>query len=257
MRTLVESSRSRVFWILVGTFWICGWSTNGLIQTHLIPAAHDHGMPPGTAAGLLAVIGVFDIVGTVGSGWLTDRMDPRLLLFVYYWFRGMSLLVVPWLLGPVVAPPLWVFIVFYGLDWVATVPPRSRCAGPTSAWSAPASSSAGCSPPTWSARASRRASPAGPRVQRRLLRCLDDGRRTAASSPPSPASPSPSGSARPTPVPAGRGSARGVLGLEQVVTDQVDVRAVAQALGEPVAADLHEAAAQRHPLRGRRCRRRR
>ena len=116
-------SRSRVFWILVGTFWICGWSTNGLIQTHLIPAAHDHGMPPGTAAGLLAVIGVFDIVGTVGSGWLTDRMDPRLLLFVYYWFRGMSLLVVPWLLGPVVPPPLWVFIVFYGLDWVATVPP--------------------------------------------------------------------------------------------------------------------------------------
>ena len=105
------------------TFWICGWSTNGLIQTHLIPAAHDHGMPPGTAAGLLAVIGVFDIVGTVGSGWLTDRMDPRLLLFVYYWFRGMSLLVVPWLLGPVIQPPLWVFIVFYGLDWVATVPP--------------------------------------------------------------------------------------------------------------------------------------
>jgi MFS family permease len=123
VRTLAESSRSRVFWILVGTFWICGWSTNGLIQTHLIPAAHDHGMPPGTAAGLLAVIGAFDIVGTIGSGWLTDRMDPRLLLFVYYWFRGMSLLVVPWLLGPVVAPPLWVFIVFYGLDWVATVPP--------------------------------------------------------------------------------------------------------------------------------------
>jgi predicted MFS family arabinose efflux permease len=112
-----------VFWILVGTFWVCGWSTNGLIQTHLIPAAHDHGMPPGTAAGLLAVIGAFDIVGTVGSGWLTDRIDPRVLLFVYYWFRGMSLLVVPWLLGPVVAPPLWVFIVFYGLDWVATVPP--------------------------------------------------------------------------------------------------------------------------------------
>jgi sugar phosphate permease len=123
VRTLRESSRSKVFWILVGTFWVCGWSTNGLIQTHLIPAAHDHGMPPGTAAGLLAVIGLFDIVGTVGSGWLTDRMDPRLLLFVYYWFRGMSLLVVPWLLGPVVAPPLWVFIVFYGLDWVATVPP--------------------------------------------------------------------------------------------------------------------------------------
>jgi predicted MFS family arabinose efflux permease len=123
LRTLRTSSRSRVFWVLVATFWVCGWSTNGLIGTHFIPAAHDHGMPPTTAAGLLAVIGVFDIIGTVGSGWLTDRVDPRLLLFVYYWFRGMSLLVVPWLLGPQVEPSLFVFIVFYGLDWVATVPP--------------------------------------------------------------------------------------------------------------------------------------
>ena len=168
-----------MFWILVGTFWICGWSTNGLIQTHLIPAAHDHGMPPGTAAGLLAVIGVFDIVGTVGSGWLTDRMDPRLLLFVYYWFRGMSLLVVPWLLGPVVAPPLWVFIVFYGLDWVATVPPTvALCrthfglerSGVVFGWVF-ASHMVG---------RGRRGElrRLGPRVQRRLLRCLDDRRRT-------------------------------------------------------------------------------
>ena len=118
-----ESSRSRVFWILVGTFWICGWSTNGLIGPTSSRPPTTTGCRRATAAGLLALIGVFDIVGTVGSGWLTDRMDPRLLLFVYYWFRGMSLLVVPWLLGPVVAPPLWVFIVFYGLDWVATVPP--------------------------------------------------------------------------------------------------------------------------------------
>ena len=123
LRVFAASTRSRVFWVLVATFWVCGWSTNGLIGTHFIPAAHDHGMPSTTAAGLLAVIGVFDIVGTVGSGWLTDRVDPRLLLFVYYWLRGMSLLVVPWLLGPTVEPSLFVFIVFYGLDWVATVPP--------------------------------------------------------------------------------------------------------------------------------------
>ena len=105
------------------TFWICGWSTNGLIGTHFIPAAHDHGMPETTSASLLALIGVFDIAGTVASGWLTDRVDSRYLLFVYYFFRGLSLLVVPWLLGPHVHPSLFVFILFYGLDWVATVPP--------------------------------------------------------------------------------------------------------------------------------------
>ena len=105
------------------TFWICGWSTNGLIGTHFIPAAHDHGMPATTSASLLALIGVFDIVGTVASGWLTDRVDSRYLLFGYYFFRGLSLLVVPWLLGPHVHPSLFLFILFYGLDWVATVPP--------------------------------------------------------------------------------------------------------------------------------------
>jgi predicted MFS family arabinose efflux permease len=121
--TLRESSRSRTFWILFVTFWICGWSTNGLIGTHFIPAAHDHGMPETTSAGLLALIGIFDILGTVASGWLTDRVDSRYLLFVYYFFRGLSLLAVPWLLGPDVHPSLFVFILFYGLDWVATVPP--------------------------------------------------------------------------------------------------------------------------------------
>jgi MFS family permease len=123
IRTLRESSRSRVFWCLFLSFWICGWSTNGLIGTHFIPAAHDHGMPETTSATLLALIGVFDIVGTVASGWLTDRVDSRYLLFTYYFFRGLSLLVVPWLLADAVHPSLFVFIVFYGLDWVATVPP--------------------------------------------------------------------------------------------------------------------------------------
>ena len=123
VRTLRESSRSRTFWILFVTFWICGWSTNGLIGTHFIPAAHDHGMPQTTSASLLALIGIFDIVGTIASGWLTDRVDSRYLLFVYYLLRGLSLLTVPWLLAATVHPSLFVFIVFYGLDWVATVPP--------------------------------------------------------------------------------------------------------------------------------------
>ncbi|PUA81662.1 MFS transporter [Nocardioides currus] len=120
---LRENTGNRTFWILFGTSWICGWSTNGLIGTHFIPAAHDHGMPASTSAGLLALIGVFDIVGTIASGWLTDRVDSRYLLCGYYFFRGLSLLGVPWLLGPHVHPSLFLFILFYGLDWVATVPP--------------------------------------------------------------------------------------------------------------------------------------
>jgi sugar phosphate permease len=120
---LARSMRSGTFWVLVGTFFVCGWSTNGLVGTHFVAAAHDHGMPPTTAASLLALIGVFDIIGTVGSGWLSDRIDPRLLLLVYYGLRGLSLLAVPAVLGPTAAPPLLFFVVFYGLDWVATVPP--------------------------------------------------------------------------------------------------------------------------------------
>ena len=120
---LVRSSRSWTFWALVLTFWVCGWSTNGLIQTHFIPAAHDHGMGTQTAAGLLALVGIFDIAGTVASGWLTDRVDSRVLLAIYYGGRGLSLLAIDAVLAPDVQPALWVFIVFYGLDWVATVPP--------------------------------------------------------------------------------------------------------------------------------------
>jgi len=104
-------------------FAICGASTNGLVGTHFVPAAHDHGMATTAAAGLLAVVGVFDVVGTVASGWLTDRVDPRLLLAGYYGFRGVSLALLPVLLSDSVQPSIVVFVVVYGLDWVATVPP--------------------------------------------------------------------------------------------------------------------------------------
>ncbi|HCT80941.1 MAG TPA: MFS transporter [Micromonosporaceae bacterium] len=121
--TLRMASKSRTFWLLVAGFAICGATTNGLIGTHFLPAAHDHGMAPTTAAGLLALIGIFDIVGTVGSGWLTDRVDSRLLLGVYYGLRGLSLLTLPLLLTNSVRPSLLIFVIFYGLDWIATVPP--------------------------------------------------------------------------------------------------------------------------------------
>jgi MFS family permease len=114
---------SRAFWLLAGSFAICGMTTNGLIATHFIPAANDHGMPTTVAAGLLATIGILDVAGTVFSGWLTDRVDPRLLLLVYYAGRGVSLLLLPSLLSAQAEPSTWVFVIFYGLDWVATVPP--------------------------------------------------------------------------------------------------------------------------------------
>jgi len=123
LTTLRTSARSGTFWALFVSFWICGWSTNGLIGTHFIPAAHDHGMPETTSASLLALIGIFDIAGTIASGWLTDRVDPRKLLFCYYFLRGLSLLWVDMLLGPSLHPSLFLFVLFYGLDWVATVPP--------------------------------------------------------------------------------------------------------------------------------------
>ncbi len=123
VRVLRFASRTWVFWALALTFWICGWSTNGIIQTHFIPAAHDHGMPSTTAAGLLALVGVFDIAGTIASGWLTDRVDPRWLLAGYYFGRALSLVALDAVLAPGIVPGMWVFIVFYGLDWVATVPP--------------------------------------------------------------------------------------------------------------------------------------
>lgn len=120
---LRESCRTRPFLLLAGTFFVCGWTTNGIISSHFVPAAHDHGMAATTAAGLLAVVGIFDIAGTIGSGWLTDRVDPRKLLAVYYGLRGLALLAVPTLLGPSVDPPLLVVVALFGLDWVATVPP--------------------------------------------------------------------------------------------------------------------------------------
>ena len=120
---LVESLSKPAFWILAGTFFVCGWTTNGLIGAHFIPAAHDHGMPMGTAAGLLALVGIFDFVGTILSGWLTDRVNPIYLLLFYYGLRGLALFTVPFVLGPTVELPLMFFVVFYGLDWIATVPP--------------------------------------------------------------------------------------------------------------------------------------
>ncbi len=128
IRTLREASSSRSFWLLALTFFICGATTNGLIGTHLIPAGVDHGMSEIAAARLLALIGIFDIVGTTVSGWLTDRYDPRKLLFGYYGLRGLSLLILPWALGSANFA-LIAFIVFYGLDWVATVPPTVALAG--------------------------------------------------------------------------------------------------------------------------------
>jgi MFS family permease len=116
-------ARVPAFWLLAGSFAICGMTTNGLIGTHFIPAANDHGMPSTVAAGLLATVGILDVAGTVFSGWLTDRVDPRLLLVVYYVGRGVSLVLLPSLLSPRAEPGTWVFIIFYGLDWVATVPP--------------------------------------------------------------------------------------------------------------------------------------
>jgi len=114
--------RVRDFWLLAGTFFICGWTTNGAVQSHFLPAAHDHGISEVHAAGVLAVIGVFDIAGSTVSGWLTDRHDPARLLFAYYTLRGLALA----LLVPLFAAPGWTLVAFavvYGLDWVATVPP--------------------------------------------------------------------------------------------------------------------------------------
>jgi predicted MFS family arabinose efflux permease len=113
------------FWLLFGGFLVCGVSTNGLLSTHFIPAAGDHAIHRATAAGLLSVVGVFDVAGTILSGWLSDRMDPRILLAVYYGTRGIALVFLDAALGAG-GLPLWVFMIFYGLDWVATVPPTVR-----------------------------------------------------------------------------------------------------------------------------------
>jgi MFS family permease len=122
--TLRDASKSTVFWILFATFFICGASTNGLVQVHLIPMCFDFGIPQVQAASLLAAMGIFDFFGTIVSGWLSDRYDNRYLLFWYYGLRGLSLLLLPFTDFSFYG--LSLFAVFYGLDWIATVPPTVR-----------------------------------------------------------------------------------------------------------------------------------
>jgi MFS family permease len=122
--TLRDASKTRVFWILFATFFICGASTNGLVQVHLIPMCADFGIPQVQAASLLAAMGVFDFVGTILSGWLSDRYDNRWLLFWYYGLRGLSLVFLPFTDFSFYG--LSLFAMFYGLDWIATVPPTVR-----------------------------------------------------------------------------------------------------------------------------------
>jgi sugar phosphate permease len=128
LSALGRGLKSRDFWLLSGTFFICGASTNGLVGTHLIPACVDRGIPEVKAAGLLAAMGIFDLVGTTASGWLTDRFDSRKLLAAYYALRGLSLLFLPAAFN-FNFYGLSVYAVFYGLDWVATVPPTVKLAG--------------------------------------------------------------------------------------------------------------------------------
>jgi len=118
---LGEGARHRDFWLLAGTFFVCGFTTNGLIGTHMIAFCADNGMAVTAAGGLLAIMGVFDLVGTTASGWLTDRYDPRKLLFYYYGLRGLSLIYLPF--ADFSFYGLSLFAVIYGLDWIATVPP--------------------------------------------------------------------------------------------------------------------------------------
>ena len=124
LTTLRDAAKTRVFWYLFATFFICGFTTNGLVGTHLIAFCGDMGIAEVQAAGLLAVMGVFDLIGTTLSGWLTDRFDPRKLLGVYYSVRGLSLIYLPYSGFSIAA--LTIFAVFYGLDWIATVPPTLR-----------------------------------------------------------------------------------------------------------------------------------
>jgi len=121
---LREASGSPTFWMLFGSFFVCGASTNGLIQTHFVSLCGDFGLGSVQAAGMLAAIGVFDVFGTIGSGWLSDRFDSRWLLFVYYGLRGLSLVALPF--SNFDFYQLSLFTVFYGLDWVATVPPTVK-----------------------------------------------------------------------------------------------------------------------------------
>ncbi|MER8388965.1 MFS transporter [Mesorhizobium sp. M1380] len=124
LSTLRRAAGTRVFWYLFATFFVCGFTTNGLVGTHLIAFCGDMGIGEVQAAGLLSMMGIFDLIGTTLSGWLTDRFDPRKLLGVYYGIRGLSLIYLPY--SGFSATSLIIFAVFYGLDWIATVPPTLR-----------------------------------------------------------------------------------------------------------------------------------
>jgi MFS family permease len=124
LKTLKDASRVPIFWVLFATFFVCGSSTNGLIQTHFITLCHDYGLAAVGAASVLAMMGAFDFVGTIGSGWLSDRFDNRWLLFWYYGLRGISLLYLPF--TDFTFYGLSLFAMFYGLDWIATVPPTVK-----------------------------------------------------------------------------------------------------------------------------------
>lgn len=127
--TLGRGARSPTFWVLFASFFVCGLSTNGLIGTHMVAMCFDYGIPEVQAASLLAAMGIFDLVGTTASGWLSDRYDNRVLLAWYYGLRGISLIFLPFSSFNFVE--LSVFAVFYGLDWIATVPPTVRLANQT------------------------------------------------------------------------------------------------------------------------------
>ncbi len=126
LKVLSAVVRTGPFWLLAATFAICGASTNGIMWTHFTPAAHDHGMPVTVASSLLAMVGIFNVVGTISSGWLTDRINPRWLLGSYYALRGLLLMFLPAMMGPTVQFPLVSFVVLFGVLDVATVPPHHR-----------------------------------------------------------------------------------------------------------------------------------
>jgi MFS family permease len=129
LTVFAKASRHRVFWLLAGSFFVCGLTTNGLVGTHMIAYCGDHGIAPVAAGGLLAVMGVFDLIGTTASGWLTDRYNPRRLLAAYYGVRGLSLVALPFVdFGQA---SLGVFALLYGLNWIATLPPTVRIANET------------------------------------------------------------------------------------------------------------------------------
>ncbi|MFE9825559.1 MFS transporter [Streptomyces sp. NPDC005791] len=123
LTVLRDSARTAPFWLLAATFAICGATTNGIMWTHFTPAAHDHGMAVTTASTLLALIGIFNVAGTIASGWLTDRMDARRLLAVYFALRGTLLILLPLMMATTVSPAMMVFVVAFGLLDLATVPP--------------------------------------------------------------------------------------------------------------------------------------